>query len=256
MTHLSNEQIEQVLQMPEMAPEHLQSCPLCQGRLAEAEAMRSRLRRAFGALQPDDLLAEQVRAGLRRHQPRWWHRIARGSVVRVAAMLVLGVVLLVAVPVAGPWLQPTTAHGAHAELVQIHQANLLPHMELHAGSSPEDVASYFKRELGLEPAMPQLGVGMALRGCCVAYFRDRPVGSYVVESDRGVISVIVLPDSVDSLEMSGTVNRGGRTYRTGTFARSHVAAVEANGYTYAAVGEVEAEWLIELLETALNVEPA
>jgi anti-sigma factor RsiW len=252
MSHLTDEQIEELLARPEAKDAHVADCPQCAQRMAQARAMRSRLRQAFEPVHADVILEHQVLAGVRSGQRS--ARPSRAALVfrrflppaaAVAAMLLVAV--LVTLHVAGT----PQAMAASAELTQIHQSNLMPHASLHGSSDPQHVAEYFRSELGFTPALPRLGAGMKMRGCCVAHFRDRPVGSYVVDTDRGVVSIIVLPDSPDSLEFAGSRTYGGRTYHTGSFARSKLAAFESGGYTYAAVGEVDTQWLVELLASLL-----
>ena len=89
---------------------------------------------------------------------------------------------------------------------------------------------------------------MSLRGCCIAHFRDKPVGSYVVDTPRGTISIIVVTDSHGSLGMKDFIYRGEHTYMAGSFAKCEMVTVELDGYTYCAVGEVSREYLADLLE--------
>lgn len=63
------------------------------------------------------------------------------------------------------------------------------------------------------PNMPRLGAGMALRGCCVAHFRNRPNGTYVLDTDRGIMSIIVLKDHPKSLGFAEQTTYRGRPYR-------------------------------------------
>ena len=128
----------------------------------------------------------------------------------------------------------------------------MPHAKMHGSADPNKLADYLKNQLGFVPNLPRLGAGMALRGCCVAHFRNRPVGSYVVQTERGVMSVIVLRDRPSSLEFADHTTYHGRTYYTGAFARCKMAAVEINGYTYAAVGEIDTQWLVDLLASLLG----
>ena len=133
------------------------------------------------------------------------------------------------------------------ELITIHQQNLSPHEEFHASTDSQQLAEYFKNRLGFVPAMPRLNRGMDLRGCCVTHFRNKLVGSYVVQTPQGLVSIIVMTDKPESLGMQNTFHVAGRTYRAGTFAKCNMVAMRLNQYTYAAVGRVSHELLTDLL---------
>ena len=251
--HLTDEQIEELLGRPDQGHPHLSRCAACSERLNDAAAIRRRLRQAFAPVHADTQCRQQVVAGIRgahrRMRPgRVWPALKNLGPGLAAAAAVVAV----AFSLMFYFLPAKQASAATAELAQIHQANMMPHAELHGSSDPAHVAEYFRRELGFEPAMPRLGAGMALRGCCVAHFRNRPVGSYVMETDRGVMSVIVLRDSPDSLDLPGETTYRGRAYRVGAFARNKMVAARINGYTYIAIGETDVPWLVELLESLLD----
>jgi hypothetical protein len=94
---------------------------------------------------------------------------------------------------------------------------------------------------------------MALRGCCIAHFRGRIVGSYVVDTDRGVISIIVVTDHPEALGMARKDLRSGGTYHVDSYARCNLASTRFSGRTYCAVGEltVDHDYLCNLLATLL-----
>ncbi len=253
MTHLTDEQFEEVLsgQLPE--PEHLAECELCTNRLAEHRALRGRLQSAFATVHAGAGLVEGIRAKARQgigetapkastgrarvlHFARWAMPLSAAAIVlvTVSAFLLFG------------GTEP--AEAGVAELYRIHQHALSPHTELFSDADPESLAAFLKTELGFAPAVPKLGAGMSLRGCCVTHFRDKPVGSYVVDTPRGVMSVIVVKETPRSLGMKTPVRRGDHTYMAGTFAMCNMVTVQLNGYTYCAVGEVSVEYLTDLLE--------
>lgn len=253
MPHLTDEQIERLIEDPECRDQHASQCGLCKDRLEDALAIRRRLRRAFELVHADVALQSRVLASIREALPnpgpsrlRLVLRRVGPSLAAAAALILITFTLTMYVA------SPQQAVAAPAELAQIHQSNLMPHASLHGSDDPAKVAGYLKRELGFVPNLPKLGAGMALRGCCVAHFRNRPVGSYVLETDRGIMSIIVLQDRPDSLEFAEHTAYRGRTYHIGAFARCKMAAVEIGGYTYAAVGETDAQWLVELLSSLLG----
>ena len=255
MTHLTSEQIEELVSDPQRRDDHVQSCPLCRQRLDEALAIRHRLRQAFDSVHASALLEHRIVASVRGADQKSRPRGARALLRYIMPSLAAAALMLVAVLLTLYFASPQQAQGAPAELVQIHQFNLMPNAQMHGSSDPAKVAEYLKKELGFIPALPRLGAGMALRGCCVAHFRNRAVGSYVVETDRGLVSIIVLHDNVDSLKLTDATQYQGRAFHTGAFARCKIAAIEADGYTYTAVGEMDANWLAQVLHDLL-AEPA
>jgi hypothetical protein len=253
MSHLTDEQIERIIEDPECRDRHAGECGLCRERLEDALAVRRRLRRAFESVHADAALKDRVLASIRAAQPKPAPGRLRIVLRRVGPSLAAAAALiLIAFTLTMYVAPPRQAVAGPAELAQIHQSNLMPHAGLHGSDDPARVAGYLKQELGFVPTLPKLGGGMALRGCCVAHFRNRPVGSYVLETDRGIMSIIVLRDRPDSLEFAEQTTYRGRTYHTGAFARNKMAAVEINGYTYTAVGETDTQWLVELLSSLLD----
>lgn len=249
MAHLSDEQLEEILQGGPQG-EHVGQCPLCSRRLAELRAIRDRLQSAFQTVSAGPALAESIRHSLDRKKPRALQargvrtmRLLRWALpLTAAAVLLIGTVVLLIVS------EPEQASAATAELYQVHQHNLSPHAELFADPDPESLAGFLKDRLGFSPALPRLGAGMSLRGCCIVHFRDKPVGSYVVDTPSGVISVIVVTETPKSLGMNKQLRRGGHTYQAGSFAKCNMVTTQLNGYTYCAVGEVPHELLADLLE--------
>lgn len=254
MTHLSDKQFEDILQGAESEPEHLAHCQLCHDRLAERHAVSSRLRSAFDAVRPSKELSERISEHANRdalqeasgtyspsgrtiHFRRWF-----------VPLTAVAAVLLIGIPVIIFFTAPGSARAAQAELFQIHQNSLSGHTELYSDADPNALAAHLKNVLGFKPALPRLGAGMSLRGCCVAHFRNKPVGSYVVDTPRGVISIIVVTDKPRSLGMADALRRGDHTYGAGSFARCEMVTLRLDGYTYCAVGEVSRELLADLLE--------
>ena len=148
----------------------------------------------------------------------------------------------------------STAKAAQAELVGIHQDNLGPDRVFFSDAEPQKLAEYFKSELGFSPAFPCTGQGMAIRGCCVAHFRERIVGSYVVDTPEGVISIIVVTDTPKSLGMRRMSERtgSGQTCWKASFARCSMVTVRLGDYSYCAVGEISHKYLLELISRLLS----
>ncbi len=207
MTHLTDEQFEDVVQGLAPEPAHLAECPACRDRLAERRAVRDRLRSAMASVRPDAALAERIRRATEtaRAVPTAApaKRLAHRPLPRLAwASLAAAAVILIAVTTI---LYLTAPNSAQAELVRIHTANLSASPGFYAEADPAKLAEYLKTELGFQPAAPQLGQGMAMRGCCVAHFQGHAVGSYVVKTPRGSLSIIVVPQTPAQLGMDPRV---------------------------------------------------
>jgi hypothetical protein len=178
-----------------------------------------------------------------RHRRQLWPAFAAAATI-----------LIVLVPLSLYFAAPSAAKAAQAELAGIHQENLGPDREFFTDAEPEKLSQYFKSELGFSPAFPCTGDGMAIRGCCVAHFRGRIVGSYVVDTTQGVISIIVVTDTPKSIGMSRMPERtrSGQTCWKASFARCSMITVRLGDYSYCAVGEISHKYLLELIGRLLS----
>ncbi|MHC4755786.1 MAG: anti-sigma factor family protein [Planctomycetota bacterium] len=217
MSHLTEEQFEDIIQGTLPEPEHLADCDRCKELLAEKTAIANRLRSAFASVKPNDRLAKNIRMQLTNkaepEKPQFQKRQRNVRFRRIAWPAAAAAVLIVAV-IFGVYdgINPQYAMAAKAELVKIHNHNLTEEHEFYSETDPEKLAEYFKSKLGFSPSMPVPGKGMALRGCCVRHFRGKVVGSYVVGTPQGVMSVIVVTDKPRSLGMSVKFEHEGRRY--------------------------------------------
>ncbi len=261
MNHITDEQFEDILRGEETDLTHLRRCRNCRDRLAEKKAIAQRLRSAFGSMQASPDLADRIchklnttstpatadqpvhRVSPSRHRRQLWPAFAAAAAI-----------LIVLVPLSMYFGTPSAAKAAQAELVGIHQENLGPDREFFSNAEPEKLAQYFKSELGFSPAFPCTGHGMAIRGCCVAHFRERIVGSYVVDTPQGVISIIVVTDTPKSIGMSRMLERtrSGQTCWKASFARCSMVTVRLGDYSYCAVAEISHKYLLELISRLLS----
>ncbi len=254
MTHLNDEQFEDVLHGKIPEPAHLAECEMCRNLLAEKRALQSRLQMAFGSVRASDQLAGRIHEQIANASKPAAPLTAAPALSFVRAhrwfipLTAVAALLLVSIPLILFFASPQPATAAQQELYRIHQHGLSPETELFAQSDPEALARHLKNELGFKPAFPRLGAGMSLRGCCVVHFKDKPVGSYVVDTPRGVMSIIVTSEPPESLGMKDRLRRGDHVYLGGSFANCNMVTVELGGYTYCAVGEVSRDYLTDLLE--------
>lgn len=260
MNHLTDEQFEDIIRDKAAAPQHLDDCPDCRARLDEKRALAKTLRHAFTSVRPAPALAERIRARLGeastttqtpaiapRHLINHVHRRLWPVLAAAAA------VLIALVPLTLYFTTSSDAAAAHRQLVDIHRRNLAPHDEFYSQADPEKLAEFFRTRLGFTPAIPCTGRGMAIRGCCIAHFRDRIAGSYVVDTPKGIISVIVVTDTPRSLGMTRLRPRPrhGQTFWKASFADNNMITVRLGRYSYCAVGETSQQYLIDLLTKLL-----
>ena len=256
MNHLSEEQFEELLEGRQCEGLHLDQCQECQGRLAEKRAIRTRLQSAFSSIHAPQELADRIgrqtgSAPADRPEAQtaeshlFWplsKRIWR-PLAAVAAMLAFAVPLGIYLTAAAP------AAEAQAQLVSIHEHNISEPHDFYADDDPTKLAEYLKNQLGFTPAFPHLGQGMSLRGCCLSHFREQIVGSYVVDTPRGIVSIIVVTDRPETLGASRKFQYAGQAFWAGTFAKCNMVTVRLKDYSYCAVGELSLshDMLSELL---------
>jgi anti-sigma factor RsiW len=253
MNHLSDEQLEEIIQGEESPSAHLEDCSECRGRLAEKEALVRRLRSAFVSVKASEELTGRIRKQLNVSSMPAEHTRARrllsirfrwrdwSAIAAAAAVLIIVTVFVFQVAT------PSSAVAAQAALVKIHEHNLSANHEFYSEADPGKLAEYFKNKLGFSPSMPRPGQGLALRGCCVAHFRGQVVGSYVVETPEGVMSIVVVTDQPQSLGMGQKFQQGGYTFWKSSFAKCDMVTARLGGYSYCAVGEISHEYLTDLL---------
>lgn len=259
MSHLTEEQFEDIIQglLPESG--HLADCDRCRELLAEKMAIAERLRGAFASVKPDERLANNIRMQFtNKAAPKQSHFVKRLRNIRfkriawpaaAAAVLVVAIILGIYV------VSPPPVMAVRAELAEIHKRNLSAdhEHEFYSEADPEKLAEYFKSKLGFSPFMPVPGQGMALRGCCVRHFQGRIVGSYVVDTPQGVMTVVVVTDKPDSLGIDGKFEHQGRVFWKGSYAQCNMVTVRIDGYSYCAIGKtnISYEYLRDLLTRLL-----
>ena len=84
------------------------------------------------------------------------------------------------------------------------------------------------------------------------HFKGDIVGSYVVETPDGIISVVVVSDLPQDLGMNdGAETSGAHVYWKGHFAKCKIVSTRISNYTYCAVGDMPYNHLRTLLEKLL-----
>jgi hypothetical protein len=255
MSHLTEEQFEDIITGSAPEPKHVSECEECRKALEEKRALMRRLRTAFASVKPDEEFVKAIRGKLIRSAEKTQEvrriKLFRAAPFKTIAWPAAAAVLVIAGILAIYTASPRPAMAAPAELVRIHQNNVAGNHEFYSESDPQKLAEYLKNELGFSPSMPVPGQGMALRGCCVRHFRGQIAGSYVVDTPEGIISIVIVTDKPDSLGMESTLEQNGHVFYKASFAKCNMIATQLNNYSYCAIGEVTHEYLTELLSRLL-----
>jgi hypothetical protein len=260
MNHYNDEQFEDIIQGEVADLTHLRQCQDCQNRLAERRAIAGRLRLAFNSVRAHPELADRIRSqlGLTSTSAKTVEPVHRAEPVRFhlwlwSALAAAAAIVVVLVPLGLYLAAPSSTEASQAHLAKIHHLNLAPNPEFHSSDDPVKLAEYFKDKLDFVPAFPRVGKGMEIRGCCVAHFKGSIVGSYVVDTPKGTISIIVVTDTPGSIGMKQMRKsaESEQTYWRGSFARCSMVTVRIGDYSYCAVGEISHEYLTELLSRLL-----
>ncbi len=256
MSHLTEEQFEDIIQGNLPEPEHITECEACKRTLEEKRALTKRLRGAFASINLKEKFAAKVRAKLRDSakisQTVHHTKLIRIIPFKVVAWPVAAAVLIIAVIIGIYAAGPRSAMAAPAELVKIHQSNLAESHNFYNESDPEKLAKYLKDELGFSPSLPVPGQGMALRGCCIRHFRGQIAGSYVVNTPEGIISIVIVTDKPDSLGLESRFEQDNHIFYKGSFAKCNMVAARLGNYSYCAIGGISYEYLTELLSRLLS----
>jgi anti-sigma factor RsiW len=256
MSHLTEEQFEDLLRDTAHVPEHVDGCPLCRARFDETYALVQRVRQASRSIQAPPVLADRIRAGvaalaepaatapgrvyliplrIRRHL---WSGLAAA-----AALLVL------AIPIGLYLGTGTPANAAPVALEEIHHANLESLGQLVCNDDPGALCAYLESQVHHSPILLSTEAGLNLCGCCVRQFQGRPVASYVVKRNNIPISVIAVPQPPEELGMTLTEHKTAaqRDIWQARHRCCNLAAVRIGAYSYCAVGQVPQEELAVLL---------
>jgi hypothetical protein len=254
MTHLTDEQYENLLQGQPLDTDHMNHCEVCQSRFKEKQALKSRLNSAFSGVTPSKALVEKIRGQMALTAPAMAShegpRVLKLSHHRKlwAATLSTVAAILILIPLLKVALVPTPVY---ADLVDIHQHNLSEGQGYMAQTDPNVLAAHFREQLGFNPRLPELGHGLALRGCCIKHFQGNIVGSYVMDTPQGVISIVVVKDEPAALGMTISSQVGNQTYYQSQFALCDMVAIRIEDHTYCAIGQVSSAYLQTLLEKLL-----
>jgi hypothetical protein len=256
MSHLTEDQFEDILQGRAEAPGHVDQCSECGRRLEERRALARRVSQAFSSLHAGADLAGRIRAEIAAAgqaagtaaRPRLLPSRARRRIW--SGLAIAAAVLIVAIPRS---LQIHTSSGAKAAqtaLAGIHRTNLdsLEHLMEEEGSHQQ--CQCMARAMNGGVAMPCCARGLCMCGCRMRDFQGRTVPSCVVEQPHTpAISVVLVPEAPEVLGMTlGTGRTGtGQSIWHATCGACNMASVRLGTGSCCVIGDVPTESLVALL---------
>ncbi len=253
MNHLTEEQIDGILASDGPEPSHLGECSQCRAAVEGRRSMRQRLQGAFESVRTPAGLATRLCQQVLDRAPQGQASGGRPSRLRqlrpVWVTLAAAAVLFLAVTLGLSLLSADPVQAAADALAEIHQANLGGQAVLHAESDPAKAARYLESKLGHAPLAPDSRGGVKLRGSSLCEFQGQPSASYVLDTPKGPVSIVVVGEPLGCIcDRDGpTCDNGGPcTCESGP---CNIVKVELHGRSYCAVGRQSAAYLTELLAT-------
>ncbi|MCY2930374.1 MAG: hypothetical protein NTV86_12910 [Planctomycetota bacterium] len=233
---LTDEQFEDIL-AGGPCPEGLPHADLA--RLAQARALRLRLRGAFDGVRAEASLSARVQTALRgrtrgeRTSP--WRRVAwRWIPAAVAAAA-----LIVLVPAVLRVAAPTPAAAASAQdLVRIHENNLAAAGGFFPADDRERLLATLRDKLQFDPVALPTGPDVKLQGGCLVRLANRQAGGYLLAVGDNRVTVIVSRDWPDDLGLSCSCGQAHCTcYHKGRCSGCNLVSKRIGEYAYTVVGD-------------------
>lgn len=253
MSHLTDEQFERLLQGQDLYQDHLDQCEQCRTRFAEKQALAERLRSAFLRLGPSAALRQRIReqtspstqptadqvrgiSFVQRLRP-WTVRLSAA-----AAVLIVSSILAFS-------LMPSPAQATPAILAGIHAQNLAGQHAFWPETDPNRLAPHYAERLGFTPQIPCPCQTLQLCSCCIqpCAERDNVLGTYVADTDQGIVTVAVITDNPESLGRGDVTQEGKRRFYHSCCGPCQMVAARIGDRTYCAVGEMAHSHLKDLL---------
>jgi len=252
MSHLTDEQLEDILQGHGRAGEHVEWCPQCRARLDEKRALARRVRRAVLAIHAGTDLADrlQVRAtaagpGTRPHLLRLHTRRQAWSALAVAALVLVAVGLRIS-------HIETSAHvqAAQTALIGLHHANLDSLEEDAHGMAHHEACECLRSISGRGTAMPCCQRGLCACGCQMREFQGRLVECCTIQKpNTPSVSVVLIPETPAALGMTRTAatTTTGQTIWQASRGPCNLACVRLGPESCCVIGQVPHAELVALL---------
>ncbi len=256
MSHLTDEQFEDILQGRSEAPEHVDQCPECQDRLREKRALARRVSQAFSSIRAGADLADRIRAEIAAAHPATGTQ-ARPQIIPLrtrrhlwSGLAIAAAILIVALPRSLHLDTAARVTAAQTALAGIHRINLdsLEQLMEDKGSGKQCRCLAGRMQDGT--AMPCCTRGLCMCGCRMRDFQGRSVPSCVIEKpDTPPISVILVPESPEALGMTLDTGKtvAGQAIWHATCGACNMASVRMGPGSCCVIGDVPQENLVALL---------
>ena len=258
MSHLTDEQFEDILQGRAEVPEHVDQCPECRDRLGEKRALARRVSQAFSSIHAGADLAGRIRAEIAAARPTSGTK-ARPRIIPLRArrhvwsgLAIAAAILLVVIPRSLHLDTGSRVKAAQTALAGIHRINLDSLEQLMGDDGSRKQCQCMAGRMEDGTAMPCCKRGLCMCGCQMRDFQGRVVPSCVIEKpNTPPISVVLVPESPEALGMTLGTSRTvtGQTIWHATCGACNMASVRMGAGSCCVIGDVPPENLVALLNT-------
>ena len=256
MSHLTDEQLEDILQGRTEAPEHVDQCPECRARLSGKRALARRVNKAFSSIHAGADLAGRIRAEIATTCPTTGAK-ARPQILPLRArrhiwpgLAIAAAILIVVIPRSLHLDTGARVKAAQAALAGIHRINLDSLDQLMEDEASGKKCQCLAGRTDDGTAMPCCTRGLCMCGCRMRDFQGRLVPSCVIEEpNTPAISVVLVPEAPEALGMtlgSGRTATGQEIWHA-TGGACNMASVRMGPGTCCVMGDVPQEDLVALL---------
>ncbi len=215
-------------------------------QLAEARAVRERLRGAFAGVRADALLAGRVQEALRRQGHDGSSR--RVFVYRLIPAAIAAAALLVLVPTILNVTTPAPAEAGTKDLVRVHEDNLAGKGGFFPASDRDRLLVMFREKLRFDPVALPAGPDVKLQGGCLVRIASRDAAGYLLAVGNSQITVIVTREWPDDLGLAcGCGKPHCACYHKGRGGGCNLVSKRIGNYSYTVVGDAPAGQLQSVL---------
>jgi hypothetical protein len=256
MSHLTDEQLEDMVQGRCEAPEHVDQCPQCRDRLSEKRALARRVSQAFPSIHAGAGLAGRIRAEIAAARPTTGTK-ARPSIIPLrtrrhiwSGLALAAAILIVAIPRSLHLDTAARVTAAQTALAGIHRINLDSLEQLMEDDGAARRCQCLAGRMDDGTPMPCCTRGLCMCGCRMRDFQGHSVPSCVVEEpNTPPVSVVLIPESPEALGM--TLDTGktatGQAIWHATCGACNMASVRMGHGSCCVIGAVPEEKLVALL---------
>ncbi len=256
MSHLTQEQFEDILQGRAEVPEHVDQCPQCRAYLEEKRALARRVAKAFSSVHAPPSLAARIEARITAAGRPAAVAKTRARVISLRAFRAIGPGLAVAAALVviailrSSYVDPVSrARAAQTALVGIHRINLDSLDELRNDVRTGRHCRCMEGRSEGAP-MPCCARELCRCGCQMRDFQGRWVPSCVIEEPNTVpVSVVVVPESPQALGMTigRTKTATGQAVWQASCGPCNMASVRLGAESCCVIGHVPPDDLVAVL---------